>query len=44
MLDPLSSPAAYETFIYSLPEHYASINRSLLVISLRENTSDEQKG
>ncbi len=31
MLDPLSSPAAYETFIYSLPEHYASINRSLLV-------------
>lgn len=31
MPDPLSSPATYQAFIYSLPDHYASISRSLLV-------------
>lgn len=31
MLNPLSSPQAYEAFIYSLPERYSTIRRSTLV-------------
>lgn len=31
MPNPLSSPATYQDFIYSLPEHYLSIRRSTLV-------------
>ena len=31
MLDPLSSPEAYQAFIYTLREHYPSIRRSTLV-------------
>jgi hypothetical protein len=31
MPDPLSSPAAYQAFIYTLPARYASIRRSTLV-------------
>lgn len=31
MPDPLSSPAAYQTFIYGLSERYPSIRRSTLV-------------
>ncbi len=31
MPDPLSSPAAYQAFIYALPSRYASIRRSTLV-------------
>jgi len=30
MLDPLSSPTAYQVFIYTLPEHHPSIRRSTL--------------
>jgi len=31
MHNPLATPADYETFIYSLPERYVSIERALLV-------------
>ena len=31
MPDPLSSPQAYQAFIYALPERYASIRLSILV-------------
>lgn len=31
MPDPLSSPEAYETFVYALPDRYSSIQRSTLV-------------
>lgn len=31
MSDPLSSPAAYQAFIYALREHYRSISRSTLI-------------
>ncbi|PKO19892.1 MAG: hypothetical protein CVU38_21435 [Chloroflexi bacterium HGW-Chloroflexi-1] len=31
MPDPLSSPAAYQAFIYALPSRYPSIRRSTLV-------------
>jgi len=31
MPDPLSSPAAYQAFIYALPERYSSVHRSTLV-------------
>jgi hypothetical protein len=31
MPDPLSSPAAYQALIYTLPEHYPSVRRSTLV-------------
>ena len=31
MPEPLSSPQAYQAFIYALPERYASIRRSTLV-------------
>lgn len=31
MPDPLSSPEAYQIFVYTLPEHHPSIHRSTLV-------------
>ena len=31
MLEPLSSPAAYQKFVYALPRRYPSIQRSTLV-------------
>lgn len=31
MPDPLAAPSAYQAFIYSLPERYASIRQSTLV-------------
>ena len=31
MADPLSSPEAYQTFVYALPERHSSIKRSSLV-------------
>jgi hypothetical protein len=34
MPDPLSSPEAYQAFIYALPERYPSIRRSILVYIL----------
>lgn len=31
MPDPLASPSAYQAYIYTLPDRYASIRRSTLV-------------